>query len=480
MGEVLRLALLGGAYTAQSVIANAQRCVNLYPEQNPGDSPVPVTHYQTPGLRKIVDAPEVGPGRGLYWASNNVLYCAIGLNIYKLDSNWQFTLLGTLVTDLTTPVSMIDNGFNILIVDGSANGYLIDLATDAFTQIVDVAFYGARRADYLDGFFVLNRPDTNQFYSSDYQSESWDPLYIAAKVGSPDRVTTLLVTHGEIWLFGEQYSTEVWYNSGAPQFPFARVQGAYVQYGCAAPYSVSFDGSNVFWLGQDRNGDRFVLAGRGYQAEVISTPALAAELAQYNVVNDAVAFCYQQNSHVFYVLSFPTADKTWVFDTTTKLWHEREYQDAQGRPHRIRPICHAYAYGQNVVLDWQDGTVFQYDVDTFTDNGMPIVRRRGFPHILKDGKRISHADFIADIETGTVEEDVGATEVLISLRWSDTRGHTWGNPVTQTVGFTGEYILQPSWKRLGMGRDRVYELFWSTPAQLALNGAYLTPVVSGT
>ncbi len=53
-----RLPLLGGAYTARSVIANAQKCINLYPEKNQSDSPVPLTHYQRPGFDPI----QVGPG----------------------------------------------------------------------------------------------------------------------------------------------------------------------------------------------------------------------------------------------------------------------------------------------------------------------------------------------------------------------------------------------------------------------------------
>lgn len=55
--------LTSGAYSSQSVIANAQRCVNLYPESNPKatNPPVPVTHYQRPGLVRIGGAPVPEP-----------------------------------------------------------------------------------------------------------------------------------------------------------------------------------------------------------------------------------------------------------------------------------------------------------------------------------------------------------------------------------------------------------------------------------
>ena len=180
----MRLPLLGGAYTAQSLIANAQRCVNLYPEQNPGDAPVPVTHYPTPGLTLITAAggdagPEIGPGRGLYWASNNKLYCCVGNNIYLIDENWQFTLLGTLVADRLNPVSMIDNGIDLTIVDGSQYRYLVNLETNAFTQDTSSDFLGADHCDYVDTFTVFNQPNTRNFYSTLSNTTTLDPLYVA-------------------------------------------------------------------------------------------------------------------------------------------------------------------------------------------------------------------------------------------------------------------------------------------------------------
>ena len=40
-------------------------------------------------------------------------------------------------------------------------------------------------------------------------------------------------------------------------------------------------------------------------------------------ISDARAFTYQKDGHHFYVLTFPTGNKTFVFDASTSLWHER-------------------------------------------------------------------------------------------------------------------------------------------------------------
>ena len=52
----MRIVLTGGAYQAASLIAGAQQCVNLIPEAIPQGSgePVPMAHYPTPGLRRLV------------------------------------------------------------------------------------------------------------------------------------------------------------------------------------------------------------------------------------------------------------------------------------------------------------------------------------------------------------------------------------------------------------------------------------------
>lgn len=56
----MKVPLKLGAYEAKSIIANAQRCVNLYVENNPEDSPFPTTHYLMPGTQVVATSAERG------------------------------------------------------------------------------------------------------------------------------------------------------------------------------------------------------------------------------------------------------------------------------------------------------------------------------------------------------------------------------------------------------------------------------------
>jgi hypothetical protein len=66
-----------------------------------------------------------------------------------------------------------------------------------------------------------------------------------------------------------------------------------------------------------------VYRANGYTAQRISTHAVEWQIQQYGNLSDAIAYTYQQDGHSFYVLIFPSANTTWVFDVATSLWHER-------------------------------------------------------------------------------------------------------------------------------------------------------------
>jgi hypothetical protein len=455
--------------------------VNLYPQINQMEAfqymptlagaPTILTHYPTPGLTLLQAAP-VSVWRCLYMANNGTLYGVCAQNVYAISATWQLTLLGTIAPG-TSPVSMADNGSTLVLVDGTTSGYTINLTTNAFALLVDStgSFVGSDRVRYLDTFFLFNAPGTRNFYISLSNSITFDPLYIAGKVGYADNLIAIEVMHREIWLIGAQ-TTEVWYDSGAADFPFSLVPGAFIQHGCLAKNSVCAQDLAVFWISNDPQGSAIVLMGSNYNVERISTHAIEHEFATYSTVSDAIGYVYQEEGHMFYVLNFPTADVTWVYDLSTKLWHQRAYLDSNGIEHRHRSQVFAHAYGSYVVGDWQNGNLYAFDENNYTDNGVPIKRVRSFPHVVNELKRVMYRKFVADMQSGA-QTDPNATAPTVSLRWSDDRGASWGNAITQPIGAVGQFNQNIQFRRLGMSRDRVFELSWSAPVMTALNGAFV-------
>ena len=463
-----KIPLITGAYTAKSVIASAQRCVNLYMEKNPQDSTFPTTHYPTPGLVLLTTSPQKS-WRSLYLANNGVLFGVCGNALYTISAGWVLTQIGTLSTNAGL-VSMVDNGTTLMIVDGNNSGYTVALASNAFATIADSAFYGGATIQFADGFFILPKPLSLEFYISLNFQAVFDATDFASKTGYADKLVTLVVTKRYIYLLGT-VTSEVWYNQGGTQFPYSRMPGAFIQHGCVAPASAAQVDGQAYWLSQSPQGNCIVVRSQNYDAARISTHALENELQSYPSVADAQAFTMQVEGHFWYVLTLPSANKTWVYDLSTEQWNEWLWTDANGDLNRHRSNCYAFAFGHGLVGDWENGNLYRIDSTVMTDNGGPVSRIRGFPHIVDDdGGRIMYRELIADFQVG---EGDGHKDTPVSLRWSDTKGKTWSNPIEANLGLEGDYLRSVQFQRLGMARDRVFELSWSTPARTALNGAFL-------
>lgn len=659
------LPLTQGSYQARSLIASAQRCVNLYPEKNPPDSPVPFTHYLTPGLTQLLTSLDNGVWRCLYEASNGNIYGVVDQNIYALsqiNNTWTLgPVIGTLQATLSTPVYIQDNGIVAIVADGSSMGYAIDILNgNAFAQITDPNFLGATKVDYLDTFFIFNKPGTNEWYISLSEANyemftgtlgailtgnistpgagysdgtyvnqpliggsgssatatiqvtngavsnlliissgtnyvvgdqltatlvgsgiatwsatvgssytdglysnvaltggggtgalanitvssgavsnvdiiavginyvvgdalgaslpvgsgfaltiltvagngfiatvdtigggAFDPLDIATKTGYPDEIINLIVMHLEIWLIGSQ-TTEIWYNAGAADFTFQILPGVFIEHGCAAPYSVARQDLSIYWLSKDRQGQNIVLRGNNYAAHRISTYAIENEFASYPTISDAIGFTYQQLGHLFYVLTFPTANKTWVWDDSIGLWHERSSFNlvtsstvaTDPTLGRSRANCACASDGTILVGDYNNGILWEWDPNSTYEGsvGIPLPRIRSFPHLVDDQKRVSYKQFIADMEVGTDTTDTSTTSTkpVVALRWSNDRGKTYTNYVEQSLGQQGQYLISPQWRRLGIARDRIFELSWSADAITALNGGWIDSQTAGT
>jgi hypothetical protein len=531
--------ILGAAYVARSVNAADNRCVNLYPEIVPEGGKEAAFLQRAPGLRQLVQLP-TGPVRGL-WAYGGYGYAVSGNRLYRIDSDWSYHELGTVAgtspvnmvdngtqlfiaagangyiyndTSLTLTCNTTNGSANIATTDtselwvglpvsgsGIPVGATISSITDAttfvisanatatatgvsltipplFSQITDPDFPGAVGVGFLDGYFVFNEPNSQKFWvTASNNGLSIDALDFASAEGSPDDLVTLIVDHREVWLFGTT-SVEVWYNAGLPDFPLARIQGAFNEIGCQAPYSVAKLDNGLFWLGKDARGNGIVYRSKGYSGERISTHAVEWQIQQYATLADAVAYTYQQDGHSFYVLNFPTANTTWAFDVSTEVWHERAgWENNQFTRHRGQ--CQMNFADEIVIGDYVAGVLYAYDMTVYSeaDTIQKWLRSwRALPTGQNDLKRTTQHSLQLDCESGVGLATGQGDNPQVMLRWSDDGGHTWSNEHWKSMGRIGEYGNRVIWRRLGMTtkiRDRVYEISGTDPVKIAIMGAEL-------
>jgi hypothetical protein len=470
----MKTPILGSAYVARSVNAADARMVNLFPELVPEGGKEPAFLNRAPGLKLKVSVGS-GPIRGM-WVFGGNLYVVSRNKLYKVDSSYAVTELGT-VSGTSGPVSMVDNGIQLFI---ACNGpsYIYNSQTNVFAQITDGDFPGAVTVAYLDGYFVFNEPNSQKIWVTGLlDGASIDPLDFASAEGSPDGVVGIIADHREVWVFGTN-SVEVWYNSGNADFPLSRIQGAFNEIGCAAPYSIAKMDNGLFWLGKDARGQGIVYRANGYTGQRISTHAVEWQIQQYEDMSDAIGYTYQQDGHSFYVLIFPQADTTWVYDVATQAWHERAGFD-NGDFTRHRSNCQAFFQGDVLVGDYENANVYSFDLSDFSDNGSVqkwLRSWRALPTSQNNLKRSAQHSLQLDLETGVGLNLGQGSDPQVMLRWSDDGGHTWSNEHWIGIGKIGEFYRRAIWRRLGMTmkiRDRVYEVSGTDPVKIAIIGAEL-------
>jgi hypothetical protein len=407
---------------------NTQRLINVYPQP-------PVHLLGAPGIASF--CPLSGEGRGLF-VMRGVLYAVAGENLYKIDSAGSEILLGSLPG--AGKLTFAGNGTEIVF----SNRYLYSGGSVA--PIADPDLPPVSTLDYVDGFVVYAESGTGRWGCSDlYAGATYDGLNFASAEAWPDDLVCLKVDHRQVLLFGQE-TTEVWYNAGTQGFPFERLSGSFIEYGCLARLGVAKQDNSVFWLANDRTIRRL----SGQTPVKVSQHGMEEKLSSYARVDDCEAFPINWNGHLWVVFKFPSAGATWVFDVTTGEWHERA---TYGLNYWNVTDC-VQCYGKSFVQSG-DGKVGYLSDTVYTEFGNILRREWTYPQVYETNRRLFHSQLELVALTGTAP--IGENPV-VQLDISDDGGNTWTALPSRSLGRYGEHKHIIRWNRLGQARDRVYRV----------------------
>jgi hypothetical protein len=245
---------------------------------------------------------------------------------------------------------------------------------------ITLPFPNPIKGDVSDGFGLLVfLGQQNIAQSNELDLSTWDPLAFGVSDSSPDNCISLAVIHDEAYVLKEKH-TEVWIDEGTQPFAFALLTSARIEHGCMAPFSPAIAGESLFWLSRNSQGQGVVVEARGYTTIPVSTQALIAEFDTYPNLGDAIGYARQQGGHLFYVLTFPEADKTWAYDVTASalagypLWH-RLASFSEGEFHRhwgncFTPWTGAVTLVVSVVAYQPLGVSFKAPTELETSSGL--------------------------------------------------------------------------------------------------------------
>lgn len=465
---------IGGSYTAQSPIVDQERTVNMYLEkaESPGASSQ-LALYPSPGFQ-VSSTGTTGFGRAHY-AGGGREFAVIGSAFIEIDAFGIRTTHGTMAVDANqATISSTGDAGGELFVTSGGNGYIFNLAANTLTQIA--ALNGkATMGDSIDGYFLALDSANSTIYLSDLLvGTTWDPLNYIQRSAAPDPWVALRVQSKYLYFLGSQTS-EVWYNAGTFPIPFQAHPSGFMNYGCAAPFSPEVVGSSLCWLSSTVNGSGMVMRAAGFNPEDISTYATQYAFDLISDTSDAIGDSYTDRGHTFYVLTFPTGNKTWVWDEQTQIWAERgTWNNSTGEYDVWRPLYHAFAFGEHRVLDLLGSNIYVMSPDYYTDidgtSGIRWLRRA--PAIVNENKWVKYNTFELDIETGLGATTGQGSDPQVRLRISNDGGKTFVAEQWRSAGAIGEYNKRVRWTRCGSARRRVYEVSGSDPVPFRLLGAW--------
>jgi hypothetical protein len=508
-----------GFKQGKSFAVDTETLVNCYIESatNPNAKTIR-SIFGRPGLKTFGNWGEL-PARGVHQFGDRA-YAVFQDRLEVIRPDGISFVAGFLLTD-SGFVSMDDNGTQLMIVDGK-NGYIfpgeslvvtvetpllvlpLNLAspsvmtsttvdapllilsiTLALPTVVAVQEGGdlVRITDpdfpdnpshvtYLDGFFIVNDEGTDQWYVSSLKDGSaWNGLDFASAESDPDKLRNVVADHGELWLFGDR-STEVWQNTGQADFQFERLEGAKIQWGVHAPWSIARYADTLVALAVDDHGAVQVISFINYQPKRISNDGIEEAIAGYSLSTDAIAWVMVDRGRQFYVLSFPTGGQAFAYDVRENEWHELK----TGVGARFVPQHHIYFLGKHLVSDYTAGNLWEQAAGLFDDNGEEIhLKARGY-HIHDSERLIGHASLQVVFEAGVGLATGQGSDPQAMLRWSNDGGATWSNEYWRGIGKGGNYRARAIWRSLGRARDRVYELTVTDPVKRVIVGIELKAV----
>lgn len=427
--------------------------------------------YGRPQLTTWADAPE-SPGKGLFAEPvTGRTFAVIGTAFYEIFADGTKTNRGTVAVDgyPATISANGDGGAQVLITSGT-KGYIFALETNVFTHVVD----DVTMAGMMNDFFLgLDITSSTLKISNDLEGLTWQVTQQAQRSAQPDPWKSLVI-NGQIALLLGSETSEPWYDNGGSPFPFVPVSGAVIPFGIAAPFSAKKVGATVIWLSQTADGIGPVVEAQGYAANRISTHAVETAMQGYSRVDDAVAWTFTWRGHAFYVLNFPEADKTWVYDRTRQAWYEwGSWADGATDYSVWSPQYHAFAFGRHLVLDAAMGTIYELGRGTYTDAGSVIRRERIPSALFQENQRMFLDEFEVLLEPGLGLVTGQGSDPMMALSMSKNGGKTFGEERWRSAGALGDYGLRTRWLRCSSGRQLLPRVVMTDPVNVPVLDAFV-------
>jgi len=469
--QTVPINITGPSYQDRSRPLSVQETRNFYPEiVESGKDQFVIKSF--PG-QKLLGSTTAGIDRGMH-QMNEIAYRVVGDSLYKVLSDGVHTSKGEIIG--YERCTFADDGVN-LFINSHGRTYHYDSSADSLSIVADTSIIGALSVTFINNQFAYTFPLLTVF-SDVGNGASASSLNAVGAESDPDELLRDYAFDQVLYRFGKR-SIENWYNSGVGTPPFDRIEGQIINVGLAATHSVNNTKEFIYWLGSDLN----VYRARGGQDQVVSTAAISGAIGDYSFVGDAFGEVFTLDNKDVYVLTFPTANKTWAL--IEELGKDGWFELSDGVSTDQYKIGSLFdMYGETLVGHKSNGELYTLDFDTFTQNGNTWQRRRTLTSINgkvfnQPGKRVqmSRMEFIFESGTGLSTGQGDNPRIMIEASYDG--GRSWSTGTWIRVGRLGEFNVRAEWFSMKSFYDMIIRITASDPVAINLYSATIDLRLAG-
>lgn len=466
----MRVNLFGIGTKSESWAITAQERINCLVSPQTEEDRTAFALIWRPGLSPFVSSLGANPSRGT-WAVNSlstpVVFSVHGNTLYSIDNGGTASVIGAIGTS-TGNVSMVDNGTYLMLVDGSAGWYYDMTGGGTLTQVTDGNFTSSPvTVDYQDTYFIVTSSASRQFQLSDNDAPAtWPAINIGFAGAGGGNLVSGRVSNNILQLMGSNF-IEFRQNTGAADLPYRRIPGSAQQFGLKSTWSLDeFDNSLTGVFG-NKQGSREIARMNGFARKKLSDSDVDDLLQTYSTVSDAVGYSIMSGGHPLYVVNFPTADVTHVYDGLSQAW--TQWQATDGSQFWGKHV--AILQNKTLVTDRRNGNIYQLEQAVYTDDGEEIPLSVTSKHLWQDDKYISIESIQVDMEQGVGTATGQGADPVIDMQVSKDGGNSFTSIGFRSMGKVGEYTTRVIWRSLGSARDWVFRLRVTDPVKRVITGA---------
>jgi hypothetical protein len=457
------LKLVGSTSENRSHQADNELTKNWYPQIPEGNSNSPA--ILLPWLGSKAFATSVGNlNRGIHvW--NSTLFHVVNQTLFSVDTAGVYTTIGTVAgVDYCVFENYIVGATDLMIIAGGTSSFVYTWDGTTFTASSRVS----KAVTYLNSKAIY--PNSGFEFGVTGASGATTETSVGSAESSPDDIQRPYAFNQWVYMFCDT-TIEPFYDKGSGSPPLARIDNAIMQKGLGGFYTVANTDKAMYFLADDSNVYQIIQS----QLTKISPPSMVNTIKDLNTDN-ARGYTITVDGQDFYILWFSDGI-TWAYIEEYGEWFNLSTGTNEGDTNPYLGQGYVEIYNKKLSVDYRTADIIELDMDTYTDLGNVIQRRRVLPPFSsKDvgtpiGKRLLMSKVKFALQTGVGIVSGQGSDPQIMVEYSLDGGETWSTERWIEIGRMGKYLINAEYWEMVSFYEITFRITVSDPVFSSLHDA---------